>query len=223
MPEPRRSFVPNFQRNVVAGMLALMPLLITWLAFSFIAEQLQSLSSPWLSVVSEALAGWSPALAKAVFSPWVALPLELVLSIAALYLLGFATTRVLGQRMLRVFDALFERIPLAKTIYGATRRMAASFQSKPDGVQRVVLIPFPSPGQRALGFVTKTVTEASSGRQLAVVFVPTAPNPTSGYMEIVPVEDLTATDWTIDEAMAFILTAGVNAPERIDFGKKPEV
>ena len=217
---PRRGFAPNFQRNIVAGVLALMPLLVTWFAFSWVVEQLERWSQPWLPALSESLAATSPGLARALFSPWVAIPLQLVVTVLALYLLGFATTRVLGQRLFAVLDGLFARIPLAKSVYGATRRLLATFQSKPEGVQRVVLIGFPSPGLKTIGFVTKTLTDSGTGRQLAVVFVPTAPNPTSGYLEIVPLEDLTSTDWTMDEAMSFILTGGVTAPDTVDYGAK---
>jgi uncharacterized membrane protein len=89
-------------------------------------------------------------------------------------------------------------------------------QNKPSGAQRVVLIEFPSPGLKSVGFVTRVFHDAG-GRELAAVYVPTTPNPTGGYLEIVPVERLTATDWTVDQAMAFILSAGAVAPDVLPF------
>jgi len=79
-----------------------------------------------------------------------------------------------------------------------------------------VLIDFPSPELKSVGFVTRTFQDAS-GRELAAVYVPTTPNPTGGYLEIVPIERLVATDWTVDQAMAFILSAGAAAPDVLPF------
>ena len=87
-------------------------------------------------------------------------------------------------------------------------------QNKPGNTQRVVLIGFPSPTLKSIGFVTRTFTD-SLGRELAAVYVPTTPNPTGGYLEIVPVEDLIATEWSVDQAMAFILSGGAAGPDKI--------
>ena len=70
---------------------------------------------------------------------------------------------------------------------------------------------------KAVGFVTRTITDSESGEPLAVVYVPTSPNPTSGYMEIVPLADVTPTEWTFDQAMAFVVTGGTSAPDSIAF------
>ena len=89
-------------------------------------------------------------------------------------------------------------------------------QKKPAGTQRVVLIDFPSPELKSIGFVTRVFQDAS-GREYAAVYVPTTPNPTGGYLEIVPIERLVATDWSVDQAMAFILSAGAAAPDVLPF------
>ena len=87
----------------------------------------------------------------------------------------------------------------------------------------MVLIDFPNADMKTLGFVTKVVREVGTGRELAAVYVPTTPNPTSGYLEIVPVEKLTMTDWTVDEAMSVIISGGAVSPEEIPFspGARP--
>ena len=84
-------------------------------------------------------------------------------------------------------------------------------------MQRVVLIDFPSRDLKAVGLVTRTLQDAKTGEALAAVYVPTTPNPTSGYLEIVPVSRIVSTDWTLDEAMNFLITGGAVAPESIDF------
>ena len=117
---------------------------------------------------------------------------------------------------LRLRQNIRQRIPLAHTIYGGTKKLMSLIQKKPAGTQRVVLIDFPSPELKSVGFVTRTFRDAS-GREFAAVYVPTTPNPTGGYLEIVPLERLVVTDWTVDQAMAFILSAGAAAPDDLPF------
>ena len=111
------------------------------------------------------------------------------------------------------------RIPLVQTVYGAIKKFISVLQTKPDNVQRVVLIEFPSPQMKTVGFVTRVLTDQRTGKQLAAVYVPTTPNPTSGYLEIVPLENLVATDWSMDEAMTFIISGGAVAPDHIQYDK----
>ncbi len=134
-----------------------------------------------------------------------------------IYLLGWFANRVLGQRMLRVLQRLMDRIPLVKTIYGATRQLLEIFQTKPDGVQRVVLIEFPHEHAKVVGLVTRTFRDTRTGREVAAVFIPTTPNPTSGYLEIVPVDRIVNTDWTLNEAMTFVVSGGAVAPDRMNY------
>ena len=115
-----------------------------------------------------------------------------------------------------------EQVPIIKIIYGATKKLLVTFQTSPDDVQRVVLIDFPSPEMKTVGLVTRTFEDSDTGRKLAAVYVPTTPNPTSGYLEIVPVEKITATDWTVDEAMTFIVSGGAVTPEHMNFDKGAE-
>jgi uncharacterized membrane protein len=70
---------------------------------------------------------------------------------------------------------------------------------------------------KSVGFVTRVIREQGTGRELAAVYVPTTPNPTSGYLEIVPVEKITPTDWTVDQAMSFIISGGAVSPDSIPF------
>src|SRR3546814_10434845 len=102
--------------------------------------------------------------------------------------------RRIGQRRLGWFEALVARVPLASTIYGSASKLLDILQTKPDGTQRVVLIDFPHDQMKSVGFVTRVIREQGTGRELAAVYVPTTPNPTSGYLEIVPVELITPTE-----------------------------
>ena len=162
----------------------------------------------------------SPAIAQWFLQPWSQNVVAALLTLVALYLLGWLVSRVIGRRIIAAFDRLLSRVPIVQNIYGAVKKLISTFQQSPEGVQRVVLISFPSPEMRTVGLVTQTMTDSETGQKLAAVYVPTTPNPTSGYLEIVPIEDLVPTEWSIDEAMAFIMSGGAVAPEGIQFGKK---
>ncbi len=129
---------------------------------------------------------------------------------------------MIGRRIMRGVDRLMERVPLAKTIYGASRTLIESFSSGPQSCgQRVVLIEFPTPEMRAVGFVTATFKASDTGEDLAAVYVPTTPNPTSGYLEIVPAERLIWLDWSTTDAMSFIVSGGALTPDRIPMHPQP--
>jgi uncharacterized membrane protein len=99
------------------------------------------------------------------------------------------------------------------------KKLLAALQTNPERVKRVVLIDFPAPPLKTVALVTKVVRDSATGRDMAVVYVPTSPNPTSGYMEIVPVELLTPTNWSLDEAMRFVITGGTSAPAEMNFSR----
>src|SRR5262249_13712614 len=115
---------------------------------------------------------------------------------------------------------MIERIPLVQPIYGGAKKLMTLMQTKPSGTQRVVLIGFPTPELKTFGFVTR-VFRNGQGRELAAVYIPTTPNPTGGYLAIVRVEDLVATDWTVDQAMAFIISGGAIGPDLLPPGAHP--
>jgi uncharacterized membrane protein len=118
-----------------------------------------------------------------------------------------------GPPLLTWFEALLDRLPLVKTIYGGIKIFLATFQTKPDRVEQVVLINCPSPEMKTIGSVTRTMIDEVSGEELAVVYVPTSPNPTSGFMQIMSLPKVTSPNWTLDEAMRFLFTAGTAAPD----------
>ena len=202
----------HLQRYVITGILTVVPLWITFVVFSFIVSLLAQFGAPLIGTLFGWLGNAFPALQPLLAESWLIHAIGLVATLLTLYLIGLVANRVFGQRLLAAFDALMERIPLVQSIYGGTKKLMALLQNKPNGTQRVVLIEFPAPGLRAVGFVTR-VFEDAEGNTLAAVYVPTTPNPTGGYLEIVPLERLIATDWSVDQAMAFILSVGAVAPE----------
>ena len=153
---------------------------------------------------------------------WVQNTIAMVATLFVILAVGALTRRVVGQRLLRWFEALIARVPLANVIYTSARKLLDMLETKPGSTQRVVLIDFPHRDMKSVGLVTRVIREEGSGRELAAVYVPTTPNPTSGYLEIVPVELLTPTDWTVDQAMSFIISGGAVAPDAMPFTRAGE-
>ena len=216
MPNPQ-SPGRRLQGLFIAGLLTLLPIWLTWVVVKFVFVMLSNLSRPLIDPVLQALATTAPDALSWLAQSWVKTAIGLVATLGVILAAGWLTRRMLGQRLLRWFEALIKRVPLANTIYGSSRKLLDILQTKPDGTQRVVLIDFPHAEMKTLGFVTRVMREQGTGRELAAVYVPTTPNPTSGYLEIVPVEKMTPTDWTVDQAMSFIISGGAVAPDTIPF------
>ncbi|MET4568307.1 putative membrane protein [Rhodanobacter soli] len=210
-------FMPRLRvkRYLLTGLLTFIPLWVTWLVFKFVLGMLAGIGAPLVAALLNGLALVAPHTAESLKMEWLVFIVALVITLGALYLLGFVANRVIGQRFINAFDGLLARIPLVQTIYGGTKKLMAVLQNKPSGVQRVVLVDFPRRGMKVVGFVTRVMIEEGSGREMAAVYIPTTPNPTGGYLEVVPLDELTPTDWTMDQAMAFIISGGAVAPDTL--------
>ncbi|HEX2255568.1 MAG TPA: DUF502 domain-containing protein, partial [Afifellaceae bacterium] len=186
-------------RNILAGVLAIVPILVTvWVVWT-VLDLLVRTGRPFTRGAARALRPYSPEAAELIVSPAFQSALALMIVLVGLYLLGALTSAVLGRRILHLFHRVMESVPFVKTVYGAVRTLIDSLQAPPKGRERVVLIEFPTPELRAVGFVTSTFRAADTGQEVAAVYVPTTPNPTSGYVEIVPTERLVWLDWTANE------------------------
>jgi uncharacterized membrane protein len=208
---------PHLRRYLIVGMLTAAPLFVTWLVFQFIFTQLSRLGAPWVAGLARAVRGTSPSMADFLLQPWFQSLLGVVITVLVFYALGWFATQVIGQRIIAALERLVTNIPLVAAIYQGTKRFVAAVKNKPVGTQRVVLINFPSEQMKAVGFITRVIRDQVSNEELAAVYVPTSPNPTSGYIEIVPLKDVVPTDWTIDEAMSFVITGGATSPDKIAF------
>lgn len=225
-PAPIRTWLQRLkalrlERYFLTGVLTLLPLWLTWVVFKFVFVLLSGISKPWIAVAFDPIAASSPRLFGWLGADWLQSALALIATLAFIYAVGWATNRVVGRRLIEVMDLAMERIPLVKTIYGGTKKLLDLMQTRPEGSQRVVLIEFPHPGMKAVGLVTRTLRDENTGAQYLAVYVPTTPNPTSGYLEIVPVERAVPTDWTMDQAMAFIISGGAIAPDTVRYASLP--
>lgn len=209
----------KLERYFFTGLLTLLPIWLVWIVFRFVFALLSDISWPVIEPLIAQLVLRDPVMLNWLAAPWVQTGIALIATVSFIVIIGGLARRVLGQKLLFWFEALVARIPLAKTVYGSARQLLDLLQTKPDGTQRVVLIDFPHNEMKSVGFVTRILHDEHTGKELAAVYVPTTPNPTSGYLEIVPIERLTPTDWSIDQAMKFIISGGAISPDRIPFNR----
>jgi uncharacterized membrane protein len=207
------------KRYLISGIVTIIPLFVTWLVIDFTFRQLAKAGTPVVRTISTTIQDDAPVLAKLLLQSWFQDGLGVCIVLVGLYVLGWAVNRVVGRRLMKAFESLVDRVPVVKAVYGSVRKLIASLQTKPGDAHRVVLVEFPNENMKTVGLVTRTITDADNGQELAAVYVPTTPNPTSGYLEIVPVSRLVPTDWTLDEAMTFVVSGGAVAPERLSFSR----
>ena len=201
----------------LTGLLTLLPMWLVWVVFKFVFGLLSGISQPAIHLLTTEIAASDPAMLGWLTTTWAQTAIALFVTVGLIIVVGFLTRRVAGQQLLRWFERLIAHVPLARSVYSSARQLLDMMQTKPGNTQRVVLIEFPHPGVKAVGFVTRLFLDPDSGREIAAVYVPTTPNPTGGYLELVPVEQLLPTDWTVDQAMTFILSGGAAGPAQIPF------
>jgi uncharacterized membrane protein len=209
-------------RHILIGVVTAAPLAVTWIILEFLFSQLSRLGRPWITVMARWLAPEQPLLAAWLQNDAVLSIIAAVAVVVLLLLLGWGTSFVIGQRLLQIFEAMIGRIPVVEAIYRSTKRFLTITSDSTTGDRKVVLIEFPSPDMKAIGLVTRVMKDEVTGEEIAAVYVPTSPNPTSGYVEIVPVSKIVFTDWSFDQAMSFIVTGGTNSPESLPYSAAPQ-
>lgn len=207
----------RLQRYILTGIATVIPVAVTWVVFDFVLGLLARIGFPAVVFLSRTFRASEYVVAEWLLNPLAQSILAVLLTLAGFYLLGLATTAVLGRKLIALFELILQRLPLVQTIYGSTKRLLEVLRSKPAHIQRVVLISFPTRDMKALGFITRVLKDCDTGEDLAAVYVPTTPNPTSGYMEIVPLRNVVQTDMSFDEAMSFIITGGAVGPDSIRY------
>jgi uncharacterized membrane protein len=213
----RNPFAFNIRGNLIAGVLALAPLIAVGLVFRFLLEVLFEAGEPLEKPLADEIEILNPSLAPLFANPTVHWLVAILVALAVIYVIGFVTSRVIGKRLMHYFEQVIVRIPLVETIYSAVKKLVGVIQHAPQGTARVVLIEFPHPGMRAIALVMRIFKDMKTGEDLAAVLVPSAPNPTTGFLQIVRAKDLTPTDLTMDQAMTVIVSGGATAPDHISF------
>jgi uncharacterized membrane protein len=148
------------------------------------------------------------------YLPYAIPGIEIIISILFITFVGGLSLSFFGKKILKFIDDLFKRIPLLRTIYSAISQMTETFSNKDSDKKSVVLIEYPRKGVWAVGFATKENSgemALKTKQKLINVFVPTTPNPTSGFLLMFPIEEVIYLDMTFEEASKFIVSAGTSS------------
>ncbi len=148
------------------------------------------------------------------YLPYAIPGIEILISVVFITLVGGLSLSFLGKRILKLIDDLFKRIPFLRTIYSAILQMTESFSNKDNDKKSVVLVEYPRKGVWAVGFATKEnkgEMAERTNKKLINVFIPTTPNPTSGFLLMFPIDEVIHLNMTFEEASRFIVSAGTAA------------
>jgi uncharacterized membrane protein len=198
-PRPR-----SLRRYLVAGVLIWLPILAVVWVIRFLAQ----LTDQTLLLVPgayrpEALLGFTPPFLGA------------LLAFLIVLVTGLLVTNLIGRHLVELWEELLQRIPLVRSIYSSVKGLAESVFSQDSAFRKVVIVPYPHPGVWSMGFLTAENLpdiSAKTGVPCACVFIPTTPNPTGGFIVIVPRAQVIDLDMNVDAAMKMIVTLGVVAP-----------
>lgn len=197
------SLKENIRRYFFAGLLVLLPLVITlWLL-------------GWIIGLMDSLLDILPAAARP--TTYVPIPgLGAIITLSLIVFLGFLATSVVTRRALSVWDGFLIRIPIFRGVYTSVQKLVENIFSQEDGTRRVVLIEYPRKGMFTVGFATGYAAgelARFSEDRLVNVFVPTTPNPTAGFYLLVPEREVVTLKMTPEEAFKLIVSGGMISPE----------
>jgi len=209
--------------RIVAGLLTIIPLWVTWKIVEFVFNTMRSATEPIVRSVAQAIVAENENILPSVvqnYVEWIVPLLAVLLTLFLLYLLGLLGANVFGRRLLLLMEHIFGKLPLIKTIYRSTKQIVTTLGGGQSmHFRRVVLVEFPRPGMKCIGFLTAVMKDIDTGRKMASIFVSTTPNPTTGYMQIVPLDEVSETSWTVEEAVKLLMSGGILSPPTVPFDR----
>ena len=209
-------FKKNTKRKIIAGLLVVFPIFITYIVIKFLFGLIGGLLSP---VVKESFILLGVSLKNSKVDEFVTTSVAFVITFAALYFIGAVATNFFGKLIIGFFEAILNKTPIIKNIYTSSKKLIEII-SIPGrkAFKRVVIVEYPRVGMKVFAFVTGNV-KIKDGTELTSVFIPTVPNPTSGFLIYLPDEDIVETDLTIEEGMKLIVSGGILVPAQLEFYK----
>jgi uncharacterized membrane protein len=194
-----------------------MPFGVTLLVMRWLFSWMAGFVKPWLLwllalIINNPALKTNPPAYVSIAASVVSILILLIL----VYLCGLTAQKYFGKKLIRIGEWLLLKIPVLRTVYSATKQVMTTFSGPgKDAFLSVVLVEFPRPGMKALGFLTGYI-EDTAGKKYCKVFIPTTPNPTTGFFEIIPVEDVAQTTLSVEEAFKMIMSGGILSPEKIE-------
>ena len=204
-PNIFKKFEGHIQSKTVAGLIDLVPFLVTVAIIVFLVENTDAFVRPLPFVAGQ---------------PWDFPGIGLLVMVVLFYLLGLLISTKFGRMLSGWKDNVIQMIPVVRNIFGVTRQVTTSFTSQYT-FSRVVFLEWPREGMIAMGFVTGRAFSARTQDSMALVYVPTIPNPTSGNLALVMEDDLIETDLEVDDAMKLVFSGGIVLPDVLTFARIP--
>jgi uncharacterized membrane protein len=197
---PESAFGKHLRARLVSGLLVLVPLAITLFVLNLLLKSLTAFMRPLIRP-------WA-----GVLPPYAVTLTALIVAVGLIYGVGLIATHILGRRMIRWGEHLIMRLPLVKTVYAASKQVVEAFSSPTQAAfSAVALIEFPRRGAWVIGFVTGTLLNPQ-GEPCCRVFVATTPNPTSGFLVILPQSDVQFTDISVEDGLKMVVSGGMLSP-----------
>ena len=188
--------VKHLKGTFIAGLFVVIPIGITLFILKFLFSFTDGILSSYLDRLFSIITG------QELHFPG----LGIITGVVVIYLAGVLATNVLGTQLLKLGDNLLNRIPLVKSIYSSSKQLTKVFKEGKSSYRRAVFVEWPRPGVKAVGFVTAEVVR--NGEHLVVVYIPTMPNPTSGFALFFREEDVFESGMTVEEAVKFVVSGG---------------
>ncbi len=210
-----RTWIGRLRQRFLTGLVIVLPMVITVWLLGILFRLVHGISTPTILKILTAFR--VPLVDDPAFANYMAPLIGLLTTLGFILLIGILATNFLGRQFVDGFDRLMLRIPLIKGIYGGTRQLLNAFSKPTSEFQRVVAIEYPRPGVYTIGFVTReSITmRAAADKEtpgLTLVFLPTTPNPTSGWLAALPEEDVIPLDLTIEDGVKLIVSGGLVTP-----------
>jgi len=195
----KRGILASFRNYFIAGVVVLIPIGITIYLSIFIVDISSKIIPKEINPNH--------------YLPYDIPGLEILIAILLITFIGWLSLSFLGKKLLNAFENLLKRIPILRTIYSAITQMTETFTKSEGNKKNVVLVEYPRKGSWAVGFATKDnegQMSKKTNKKLVNVFIPTTPNPTSGFLLMFPKEEVIYLDLTFEEASRFIVSAGTS-------------
>ena len=212
----RKTFLANWRASFFTGLAVTLPALLTLAAVKWIFGTIASFTDTLLFFLPHVLP------AKDVFENGSTAPmfwywslLALALALVLISAVGLLTRYYIGKRIIEWLDTAMMKVPVLNKFYGAIKQVNEAFSGNKNSFKTVVLVEFPRAGSYSVGFLTSDDNAEASrkiGEKLVSVFIPTTPNPTSGFMILVPADKVTKLDMTVAEGVKYIVSLGAIAP-----------
>ncbi len=198
-----------FQRSLITGILATLPLIITFWVIKFLFDKFSSFFLPYLGMITRYM--------EVEIHIYIQKIISFIIILILLVLIGVAAKHYIGKVTLRFVERIADKIPVVRSIYSSIQQVVQAVQTAGGGsFKKVVLVEYPRKGMYSMGFLTRESSEffnKAIGEDCINVFIPTTPNPTSGFILIIPKKEILDADISVDDGVKFIISAGLVEPE----------